>query len=372
MTTPALTIGAALMAFGPMMALFWLLVYPKAQLVIVATGSAFFFLLSAVASGLCYTFFHVIGLVDYPASGSGDNLSNYSSSLNNPFIPIVPAVFTQFVFRCVFVSLYHRVETVIQASLQKHLASGSGEGEINQNDSDGSDNATDRPLVAARSKSSAQAPQFTQESWIETVKLRAELNDASTGIAAGVGFGGMHGIMLYGSLLSSEIMNNVGILYQDSCPGMPSLILSAIYAFSFSILDIFWMLLTFFGMRRRAIYHRGQASADREIYRGMIGAYLGDSRNGGNYALLLVLVTHLATALCTTTGYFDRGCVVSIPAVLSMVFVTAYIFWAGCGRIYMPPPVKLPPGVRIESDSVIGDVGAAPAAFRAPPNRRMD
>jgi hypothetical protein len=179
-----------------------------------------------------------------------------------------------------------------------------------------------------------------------------------------VGYGGMHVIMLYGTLLASEIMNDVGILYQDSCPGMPSLALSAIYAFSFSVLDIFWMLLTFFGMRRRLLYHRGEQAPDNAIYRGKIGAWLGDSRMGGNYALLLVLFTHLSTALFTVGGYFDQGCVVTIPAVLSMVFLTAYLFWAGCGRIYMPPAPQLPAGVRIESESVAAAAAAATAAHQ--------
>jgi hypothetical protein len=282
-------------------------VYKKAQLVIVVTSAAFFFLLAAVAASFAWSVFHAIGL-------------------NGPLAAIVPGVLAQFMFRCGFVVLYHRVEKVIQISLEKQhqeeLKRSGVESTVTGPDTDQS--------IAMRQQQRKQEV----DAWTEACKLRLELNDGACGIAAGVGFGGMHTILLYGTLLASETTNNVGVLYQDSCPGMPSLVLSAIYAFCFSVLDIFWMLFTFFGMRRRLMYHRGGHAEDEVL---QVGGWLGNSRMGGNYSLMLSLLTHIGAATFTSADFFNNGCAVSIPGVVSMVLLTAYMFWAGAGRIYMPP-----------------------------------
>jgi hypothetical protein len=306
MTAFALTLGSGLIAFGPFLSLFTLIVYKKAQLVIVVTSAAFFFLLASVAASFAWSIFHAIGL-------------------NGPLSAIVPGVIAQFLFRCGFVAMYHRVEQVIKTSLDKqHNEELKRIGEMESDGGTGSEH-----VIAVQERRKKE-----MDVWTETVKLRLELNDAACGIAAGVGFGGMHTIMLYGTLLASETSNNVGVLYQDSCPGMPSLVLSAIYAFCFSILDIFWMLFTFFGMRRRLMFHRG-GHAENEVL--MVGSWLGNSRMGGNYSLMLSLLTHIGAATFTSADFFNNGCSVSIPGVAGIVLLTAYMFWAGCGRIYMPP-----------------------------------
>jgi hypothetical protein len=305
MTAAALTLGSALIAFGPFVSLFSLIVYKKAQLVIVVTSAAFFFLLSSVAASFAWTLFHAIGL-------------------NGPLSAIVPGVIAQFMFRCGFVAVYHRVEQVIQTSLEKQQQE-----ELKNGEMESTDPGTGSEQVILNQERRRKE----MDAWTETVKLRLALNDAACGIAAGVGFGGMHTIMLYGTLLASETSNNVGVLYQDSCPGMPSLVLSAIYAFCFSILDIFWMLFTFFGMRRRLMFHRGGHGDEVR----MVGSWLGNSRMGGNYALMLILMTHFGAATFTSADFFNNGCSVSIPGVAGVVLLTAYMFWAGAGRIYMPP-----------------------------------
>lgn len=294
----ALTLGCALLAFGPFLSLFCLIIYHKAQLVIVVTTSAFFFLLGAVGASFCWWVFDTIGLV-------------------GPLAAIIPGVFFQFIFRCIFVSIYHRVEKVIQITLHK------------QYEEDTTQRGTDASVRPNRHQ--------RQEEWVEATRLRLELNDASCGIAAGVGYGGMHAIMLYGTLLASQTTNNVGILYQDSCPALPSLVISGLFAFFFSILDVFWMLFTFFGMRRRLMYARGQDDNDARA----IGGLLGNTRTGGNLALLYCLVSHFVASLLTTSDSFKFGCSVSVSAVGVMVLFTAYFFWAGVGRIYMPPPQSL-------------------------------
>lgn len=291
MTSIALTLGSALLAFGPFLSFFFMVVYHKAQLVIIVTTAAFFFLLSALGASLVWWFFYIIGLDGLVAI-------------------LLPGVLSQFLFRCSFVALYHKVEKVVRITLEKEDARGNN----NQNNMDDADDDYD-------------------ENWTAAAKLRLQLNDASCGVAAGIGFGGMHAIMLYGTLLASE-SGNVGVLYQDSCPGIPSLAQSAVYALCFSVMDIFWMLLTFFGMRRRLLYHRGREFEDN--IRGF-GAYFGNSRNGGNLALLFVLVSHLGSSMVTVASSFGRGCMFSMPVLCGITLFTAYTFWAGTGRIYMPP-----------------------------------
>jgi Aph-1 protein len=355
-----LVLGCALLAYGPFLSLFTLIVYQKAQLVIVVTTSAFFFLLAALFASLFWFVFDAIGL-----DGGG-------------WAAIIPGVFFQFVFRCLFVELYHRVERVIQASLEKQHREEMEERQHSNNGSNGSGAdhgsgdapGTDDTVVLSRRPSHQSSssgsnihPQSRRlltgrdkTSWTEAAKLRLQMNDASCGIAAGVGYGGMHAILLYGTLLTNQAVNNGGVLYQESCPGIPSLAVSAVYCFCFSVLDVFWMLFTFFGMRRRQLFHRGEAAEGQVL---SVGGWLGDSRNGGNVALLLCLVTHYVTTFFTVANRWDYGCRVSLPAVGAMVLLTAYLFWAGVGRIFMPPPVPLSGSGSMSSASGAASVTSA-------------
>lgn len=345
MTDVMLILGCGLLAFGPFLSLFSLIVYKKAQLVIVVTTAAFFFLLATLLASLVWFVLDKIGLGGVLAA-------------------TIPGVFFQFLFRCVFVSLYHRVEAVIQESLdrqhrkevreERERAAGAGQGgaaaaaaatpsnnetdtqrsHANGRTNDGNSNLNTSNHSSSNSSSNRDGSR-SKTTWSEAARLRLQLNDASCGVAAGVGYGGMHAILLYGTLLASEASHSGGVLYQQSCPGVPSLIVSAIYSFCFTILDVFWMLFTFFGMRRRLIYHRGQHGPHGGVRH--LGAWLGDSRNGGNLSLLLCLGTHLLASLVTLAGYFNYGCRVSLPLVGGCVLLTSYLFWAGVGRIYMPP-----------------------------------
>merc|ERR1711935_465299 len=90
-----------LLAFGPTIAILSLLIYKKAQLVIVVTTSAFAFLLSALLASMVWWILNLLGL-------------------NNPAFIVLPAVAAQFFLRCGFVSLYHKVEDVIETSVRSH------------------------------------------------------------------------------------------------------------------------------------------------------------------------------------------------------------------------------------------------------------
>jgi len=274
------------MAFGPFIVLLSLLVYKKAQLVIVLTTSAFAFLISALLASIAWWIFSLLGL-------------------NHPVFVLLPGVAAQFILRCSFVSLYHKVEEVIESSVRKH--------EIQQNRENGT--GSDRQN---------NAPQ----DWTESAQLRLELNDWTCGIAAGTGFGGMHAILLYGSLLASE-SGNIGTLYQLSCPEMPGLLLSAINSLLFSILDMLWMLLTFFGMRLRM-------SGGNSTGAGGFGSYLGYSKKSGNMSLGICIVTHLAASLATIPNNNIGGCKFSIPFLSVIVVATIFSFRAGVYNIYLP------------------------------------
>jgi len=354
-----LLLGCALLAFGPFLSLFSLIVYRKAQLVIVVTTSAFFFLLGSLAASLVWFVLDVIGLGGVLAA-------------------ILPGVFFQFMLRCGFVALYHRVEAVIQTCLDKqHEEEEEEERERQNRANDGSaphsSDETDVQVRATNGQTSAanggehhhhhgassasEAHRLrTKQSWTEAARLRLQLNDASCGIAAGVGFGGMHAIMLFGTLLASEASHGGGVLYQQSCPSMPSLAVSAMNAFCFTVLDVFWMLFTFFGMRRRLLYHRGEGNPEHATR--TVGGLVGDSRNGGNVALLITMGTHLLASMVTLADYFPYGCRLSLPLLGGVVLMTAYVFWAGVGRIYMPPNPTLSQ-LRMETRSTSGSVGGA-------------
>lgn len=286
----ALVVGSAAIGFAPFACLFFQIVFPKPQLLIVSITAAFFYLMAALSASL---FWYILD----PTIG-----------LNSPWSAIIPGIFFQFIFRCLFVSTYHKVEDVIEASIAK---SEEDDGDDDENENDDS---------------------------VQVSKNRLALNDAACGLAAGVGFGGMHAILLFGSLLASETYD-AGILYQPSCPKVPSLTVSALNTFCFFFLDLFWMLFTFFGVRRRVLFPRGGgALSDINPLSRPFGSYLGNTRVGGNNALLVVLVSHLCAAGFTTFNAFEYGCVFSLTTIPFTTLVVAYLFWSGVSKIYMPLP----------------------------------
>ena len=213
-----------------------------------------------------------------------------------------------------------------------------------------------------------QQPQPQQA---DSAKLRLELNDWSSALAAGTGFGGMHSIFLYGTLLASE-SGNLGTLYQPSCSVMPSLVNSAIMANIFSVLDVFWMLFTFYGMRRRrdagtfeseggllssssppppcsAVGGGVRAPPGRapstvsfaddlasEGGSGLAPYQLANDKRGGNVGLFLVLLSHCAAALSTVPNAYDDGCLVALPCLASVLVVTGLVFKVTCSGHYLP------------------------------------
>ncbi len=80
--------------------------------------------------------------------------------------------------------------------------------------------------------------------------LHMPLNDVTSALAAGTGYGLMHCIMLFGSVLASG-SSDPGVLYMPSCRGTPLLLVLAFLALAFTLLDLVFMALTFLYLRRR-------------------------------------------------------------------------------------------------------------------------
>ena len=280
----ALVFGSAALGLAPLICFFFQIVYPKAQLLIVAISAAFFFLLASLVSGLIwYILDPVIGLE-----------SGWSA--------IFPGVICQFLFRVAFVRVYHKVEQTIEQSM------------------------------AVSEETNGDASQLS------AARLKLELNDVASGLAAGIGFGGMHAILFFGSLLASESAT-IGVLYQPSCPSVPTLAVSSINAFCFFFLDLAWMLFTFFGVRRRVIFPRGGGSLnDLNPRHRQYGSFFGNTRMGGNMSLLTVLVSRFFAAGFTTFNVYNYGCNFSLPLLAATTICVCALFMSGVSKIYRPLP----------------------------------
>ena len=312
MTTASLAAGGALLAFGPAGALLLVLVSHKANLVIVVTTSAFAYLCSAVVSALLW--------LPVPEALRG-----------NPYVIIFPSVAVQFFFRAGYVWLYHRIEDTVEKSIERHsVARARGQTRRQQQHGGPSDQSDDSENDPAR--------------------LRLELNDWSSGLAAGCGFGGMHAALLYGTLLASEV-GNLGTLYQPSCDIMPSLVNAAVVAALFSICDCLWMLLTFFGMRRRRD-KRDRLGAGFGAGADALAApyHISNDRWGGGMALVLVALSHAGASLCTVPNSVANGCVVALPCLGGVTALTGAFFWIAISGHYLPPAQTTRVGGRITAN----------------------
>jgi anterior pharynx defective protein 1 len=283
MTSFALTLSCALLAFSPTLSLLFLFTYSKAQLVIVVTTSAFFQLLACLLSSLIHLPFRFM-------------------DSNAVYIIIPTSVVSQALLRCAFVKIYHKVERVIEKSIQRHEAENRDE---TRNSSDQTEEVSEVSL------------------------LRLELNDVSCGLASGVGFGFMHTVMLYGTLLASE-NNRIGTLYQESCTAMPSIFNSALMAFMFGVLDIVWMMLSFYGMRRLNSIGR---TSEWSFAKGHVG---------GKAALAFVFTSHLAASFATLPNemFSSNGCYVALPVLATITIVTTSLAWIYCNETYLPEGQK--------------------------------
>lgn len=125
------------------------------------------------------------------------------------------------------------------------------------------------------------------------------LNDLSSSLAAGIGFGLMHSLLFYGSVLASS--DGVGVYFDDSCPTTPLILVLAITSLGFFILDVIWTCLFFLVER----------------YRSKILASV-------------VVLLHIFAGLTTLTNIQTHGCQISLSLLLVIVIISAgllVIFW---------------------------------------------
>lgn len=394
MTSPTLIIGSILIAYSPTFSLLLLLISSKPQLLILAICAAFAYLLSALASSLAWLIITKLSII-----GSS---TNSTSSIGTVLTLSVTGVTCQMVLRCLFIYGYFNIETVIRRSVCKHeeeevhaannnnaeAAAGHYTSTINNgsNNNTATDGTTTTTTTASgattNSGSNDEHPPTNNDTSTtsttvvsETEALQLQLNDLSCSLASGVGYAILHSLFLYGTLLASEAgesnssYNDAGsyvggggstgyggTLYQNSCTYIPSVLHGAIIAMCFSILDVAWMMLSFYGMRRIIViilqqqhnngtnnnnhHHRSFPSRTRRGGRGgrEVGRILlqtltcqgfdnndidnsstSSSSNGGYTALLFVTITHLLASLVLTFNSYTNGCVISLPCLAGVV-----------------------------------------------------
>lgn len=118
------------------------------------------------------------------------------------------------------------------------------------------------------------------------------LNDLSTSLAAGMGFGTMHALMMAGSLIAAS--GGEGTLFDDSCPTVPLVLVVSITALAFTILDVIFMILGVVANRKRS-----------------------------NHLIAVIVVLHVAAALSTLANTNEYGCVTSLLLVYTVVAISA-------------------------------------------------
>lgn len=288
MTALSLAIGCGLLAFSPILTLLFIFTGPKAPLIILVTISAFAQLLACLLASVLHLPITLFG------------------SPGDAALIIIPiSIISQALCRYGFVDIYHRVEKVVEHSIQHEVEK--------------------RRAHDSNSNVNIDTPYNT--------KLRVHLNVVSSGIVAGVGFGGMKTVMLYGTLLASEV-SRLGTLYQPSC-SLPSLVNSALLAFLFSNLDIIWMMICF--------YAKTTDNSPWSFRRGALGR---------KAALTVMLLSHLAASLATTPNNFmkSNGCLVSLPLVLFVLIGTSIFYWFFCEGTYLSRRIRLDQNENIRLD----------------------
>lgn len=123
------------------------------------------------------------------------------------------------------------------------------------------------------------------------------MNDLSTSLAAGIGFGTMHSLMMAGSLIAAS--GGEGTLFEDSCPHIPLVLTVSLTALGFTILDVIFMVLGFVAERKRS-----------------------------NHLVAVIVVLHVAAALSTLANMHGFGCIASLLLVLAVVVISsAMLVW---------------------------------------------
>ena len=125
-------------------------------------------------------------------------------------------------------------------------------------------------------------------------------NDLSAGIAAGLGFGAMHTVMMYGAVIFASVGEPTFFL--DSCPQLSIFTWTAALALLYNVLHITLTVIALDAWRR-------------------------SSSRSGRAMLALPLAVHLVFGLLTLATANTGGCVVVLPIAAVIVAATAVLVW---------------------------------------------
>eukprot|EP00903_Cladosiphon_okamuranus_P013536 g12608.t1 len=270
----ALVLGCGLVAFGPSLMLWVMVLGKRPALVIIGLIGAFFWLASMAAASLLWTIL--------PAAQDGWVLT------------IITGVGLQSFGRIALAKVYVKTETVVNAAADTLPASSADEfdgggrydGARRGGDSD-SGGVGARAGRRRRDENDAPSQRHDYDS-----SGLLKLNGVSSSIAAGVGWGLIHAVILVGTALSKHM--GPGAAFSPSCPHVPSVIVSALSAQAFVVLDLVLMAAAFAAAR---------------------------SENAGLMCYSFGL--HFLAALTTGFNFVDGGCAVSLPLLYAVVVVSA-------------------------------------------------
>lgn len=221
----------------------------------------------------------------------------------------LPSIFCQTVARIQFVKFYIKVEGSIIQAIENHRR----------------EHATDNNNEQQTDEDDANINSNNN--------LTLVLNDWTSGLAAGVGYGFMHAILLCGTLLASEARDDAGVLYQDSCKDIPSVLNTSFMAMLFSVLDVVMMLMYFYAVRRKT--EDAAAASCMSSYDGSISR--GTKAASANATIVAALIAHTSAALASWfNGGMTNGCYLALPLVAAVVCVLGVFFCVYVMPFYLP------------------------------------
>ena len=127
------------------------------------------------------------------------------------------------------------------------------------------------------------------------------MNDLSSALAAGIGFGAMQVVVNYGTVLSAALDSRGGAtFFTPSCSGASLFLASALTALCFFVMQVCWTVATFFALRRANLKRWG-------------------------WLCPACIAMHYAASLSTLFNSVEGGwgCAVSIPAVAILALLAA-------------------------------------------------
>ena len=141
------------------------------------------------------------------------------------------------------------------------------------------------------------------------------LNDASTSLAAGIGFGTMHAVIVFGSVVANSV--DAASFYRPECPEMNVYVMLAVQQLFFSLLHIALMIIAFSAFRDRSVLKTVLLLGLH--FGGSATTLLNDSSHGCTVAAPLLAATAFAGIVAVgliyraSQGAFFRRTAVQVP-----------------------------------------------------------